>query len=193
MNARRGGLARQRAARMAIVPVLAFVLVASAAWARPPSDQERASLATTVEGFAAATRAGDYARVAQIVPPKVVSAFARRAGVTPEEVIAVMTKAMEQMFQGGNIKIESFRMDLASADHKELADGAPYVLIPTHTSVALDGRRFQEQSHTLAILDGGRWYLLRINDAAQLQFLLEAHPEFTSVKFPSGSLEALNP
>jgi hypothetical protein len=178
---------------MAIVPVLVLMLAAGAAWARPLSDQEKASLAATVESLAVATRAGDYGRVARMMPPKVIAAFARRAETTPDQVIAFLTKTWQQMFQGGGVEIESFKIDLASADHKELPGGAPYVLIPTRVTIAAVGRLFQEQSHTLAILDGGKWYLLRISDAKQVQILLDGHPEFASVKLPSGSIEALNP
>jgi hypothetical protein len=193
VSTRRGGPARQKAARMAMVPVLALVLAASAARARPLSDQEKASLAATVQGFEAAVRADDHTRVAQIMPPKVVDALARRIGATSDQVIAEMTKATQQMLQEGNTKIESFRMDLGSADHKELAGGAPYVLIPTHTIIAAGGERVEERSHALAILDDGKWFLLRIKDEVQLYILREGYPEFGGVELPSSSIEALNP
>jgi hypothetical protein len=169
------------------------VLAAGVAWARPLSEAERASLTATVEGFGAAIRKGDYARVAQIMPPKVIAAFARRAGATPDQVVAIMTRAMQEAFQGGGVEVVSFSLDLARAAHKELADGEPYVLIPSEAVIRVDARRFRERSHALALLDGGRWYLVRINGDGPLQILLDGHPEFASVKLPSGSIEALNP
>jgi hypothetical protein len=178
---------------LAIAAVLALVLLPCAALARPLTDQERASLAATVESFEAAMREGNFTRVAQTVPPKVIGAIARRAGTTPDQIVASMIKAMQQTLQGGDTKIESFGMDLATANHKELASGEPYVLIPTQTIIAVGGRRFRERSHTLALLDEGKWFLLRINNARQIEILREVYPEFTSVEFPSGSTETLNP
>jgi hypothetical protein len=179
---------------LAISVVLALVFVAGTAWARPLSDQERASLAAAIESFGAAVREGNYARMAQSMPPKVVASFARRAGATPGQIVDLMTKVMQQTWQDGDVKIESFAIDLGSADHKELASGIPYVLIPTQTTmIAVGGLRLRERSHTLALLDGGKWFLLRINDAAQVQILLDGYPEFTGADLPSGSIEYLNP
>jgi hypothetical protein len=193
MNTPHGGPARGERARLAIAAVLALVIVAGSAWARPLSDQERASLSATIESYNTAVRAGDYAHMAQSMPPKIVGAVAVRVGKSSDQVVGLMTKAIEQTLQGGAVKIESFALDLGNADHKELASGAPYVLIPTETTIAVGGRRVRERSLTLALLDGGKWFLLRINSAAQVQILRDGYPDFTSVEFPSGSMEDLNP
>ena len=192
MSTRRVGPARHCRARLAIAAVLAVVLLPWAASARPLNDQERAALAATVASFGAAMREDNFARVTQTVPPKVIGAIARRAGTTPDQIVALMIKAM-QTLQAGDTRMESFGMDLATADYKELASGEPYVLVPTQTIIAVGGQRFRERSHTLALLDEGKWFLLRINNARQIEILREVYPEFTSVEFPSGSTGALNP
>ncbi len=195
MMFRHGGPARQESARSTLAAVLALVLVlaASAAWARPLSDQEKAALAATVASFDAAMRNGDYARVAQTVPPKFIAAIARRAGgAPPDQIVAAMIKSMQQTLEQGDVKIESFAMDLGAAIYKEHASGTPYVLIPTQTTMAVGGQgRVRERSHTLAVLDEGQWFLLRVSDAGQLQILREVYPEFTSVELPRGSTEIL--
>jgi hypothetical protein len=173
--------------------VLTLVLVATAAWARPLTDQERASLAAAIESFGAAVREGNHARVVEVTPPKYIDAFARRTGTTRDEVVAMMIKATQQMFQEGNIKIESIRMDLAGADHKALASGAPYLLIPTQTIISGAGQSFRDTSPTLAFIEEGKWFLLLIKNPPQLDFLREAYPEFIGVEFPSSSIEALKP
>jgi hypothetical protein len=191
MTTRRRGLATHETMRLTIATVLALALLPSVAWARPLSDQERASLAATVESFDIAMREGNYARVAKIMPPKAISAVAHRAGATPDQIVELMINAMQETFRA--VKFELFRMDLANASHKELANGTPYVLIPTRVVVVGPGRRVRESSHTLALLDEGKWFLLRIKDASQVSFLLDGHPEFATVEFPSGSIEASNP
>jgi hypothetical protein len=178
----------------AIAVVLALVLVATAAWARPLSDQEKAALVATVQSYDAAVREGNHARWTQAVPPKVIAAMARRAGASPEQVVAEVIKETQAVLQSGDVKIELYGFDLGSAEYKELASGAPYVLIPTQAIFAArDGWRVRERSLTLALLDEGRWYLLRMKDARQLEILREAYPEFAGVEFPSGSMEVLNP
>jgi hypothetical protein len=191
-----GGPARQEPARSALAAVLAlvFVLVASAAWGRPLTDQEKAALTATVESFDAAIREGNYTRMIQTMPPKVIAAIARRAGASPDQAVAELIREMQQTLQRGDVKIEWYGFDLGRVEHKELSSGAPYVLIQTEAIFAVrGGPRVREKSLTLALLDEGQWYLLRMNDARQLQILREAYPEFAGVEFPRGSTETLNP
>jgi hypothetical protein len=193
MRARHGAPASQESARSPLAAVLAvafaLVLVASAAWARPLTAREKAALAATVTSFDAATRDGNYARAVQTLPPKVLAAIARRAKMTPEAVVAAMIKSM-QSAQGS---IESFGMDVGSTIRRELASGTPYLLIPTQTTMAVAGKRVRIGSHTLALLDEGKWYLLQVNHGPRVQILREVYPEFAGVVFPSGSTEMLNP
>jgi hypothetical protein len=196
MTTRLGGPARQEPARSALATVLAlvFVLIASAAWGRPLTDQEKAALAVTVESYDAAVRENNYAHMTQTMPPKVIAAIARRAKASPDQVVAELIKEAQEVVQRGDVKIESYKFDLGRAEHKALSSGAPYVLIPTEVILAVrGGARVREMSLTLALLEEGQWYLLRMNDARQLQILREAYPEFAGVEFPRGSTEMLNP
>ena len=49
--------------------------------------------------------------------------------------------------------------------------------------MAVAGKRVQERSHTLALLDEGKWYLLRVNNAPQLQILREVSPSSQALNF----------
>ena len=63
------------------------------------------------------------------------------------------------------VKLVSFGMDIAKAEHHELPSGEPYVLIPTETVMDTGDGKSAARSHTLALLDGGAWYLLRVSDS----------------------------
>lgn len=91
-----------------------------------------------------------------------------------------------------SVQIEAFKFDIANAEYRELASGNPYAPVPTEL-VARDanGVRTRFRSQTLALLDGSRWYLARLQDPQQLLPLREAYPEFTGVEFPRGSMELL--
>ena len=74
-------------------------------------------------------------------------------------MIEQMTKALAE------VKIEAFSMDLANAEYRELQTGEPYALIPTETVMdAADNGQFKATSQTLALIDEGEWYLLRVNE-----------------------------
>jgi hypothetical protein len=52
-------------------------------------------------------------------------------------------------------------------------------------------RRFRVDTQTLAIEDGGEWYLIRVEDAPQQALLREVYPEFVGVEFPAGTTRQL--
>jgi hypothetical protein len=176
--------------KLFIAAVLLLVAVAPA-MARQLSEAEKASLATTVEGFDAAMAAGDFETIVKTIPPRVLEHIAKQAGVDVailrQIVIAQMKAALAE------VKLVSFGMDVAAAEHKELPNGEPYVLIPTETVMdAGESGKLRAKSHTLALLDGGAWYLLRVNEAQQVEIMRQVYPEFADVEFPSGSMEAVN-
>jgi len=173
-----------------IVLALALVLTSGIVAARPLTDSERLSLADTVAAFDTAMRGADYATVSETIPPKVLAYIADKGGIDVaklhEIVIAEMTKALAE------VKLEDFSMDLAKAEYRETETGEPYVLIPTVTIMdAGDLGKLKSTSQTLALLDEGKWYLLRVNEQQQVEIMRQVYPQFVGVEFDSGSVEAL--
>jgi hypothetical protein len=183
--------------RFALIGAALAVLVTSLcagyagqALARSLEDKEKTALASTVNEFNAAMQNKAYDRVAATVPPKVLASIAKKAGADPEEVRYMMVDLMKKMM--GQVTLETFSMDLPAAQYKETPGGQPYALIPTNTIVSLGAKgRFSEKSFTLGLLDDGKWYLVRISDAAHLLTVRDVYPDFTSVEFPQGSMEVL--
>jgi hypothetical protein len=169
---------------------IAALLLPATASARSLEDKEKAALATTVAEFDAAMKANNFERIIQTVPPKVINSIATKAGIKVEQLMPMMTAIMKGAME--KVKLESFGMDLAKAEYKETANGTPYVLIPTTTVMsAPEIGKIQQKSHSLGIIDEGKWYLIRVSEAQQIIILREVYPEFTGVEFPSGSTEAL--
>ena len=158
--------------------------------ARTVTAAETASLEQTVANFNAAMTANDFVTVAKVIPPKVLAFIAKSANVDVEALNKIIIEQMAKAL--ADVKITTFSMDLLTAEHRELADGTPYVLVPTETVIALpDGSKTRVKSSTLALLDENVWYLLRVSDAQQLQILRQVYPQFVGVEFPAGSMEAV--
>ncbi len=182
--------------RVAIaLPVVAAMMVAGLCAgpvnARDAIDTEKAALAATVTDFNQAMAKLDFKRVVATIPPKVIAKIAAKADLplakVTEMTIAVMKTSME------TVKLESFSMDMAKVEHKQLASGEPYALIPTVTVMGLeDKQRVEQKSLTLALLDAGQWYLVRVSETSQLLILRDVYPEFAGVEFPRGSMEVLD-
>ena len=170
--------------------LLVLQAMTAEARARTLDDQEKAALARTIADFDKAFREARYDDVVAVVPPRIVAAIAKKNGVTVENlkpaIAAVITAALAA------VKVESFSIDISQAEYKELPNGSPYALIPTKTVMdAGDKGRFAESTFSLAIIDDGKWYVIRVNDVANLIIMRSVYPEFAGVELPSGSMEIL--
>lgn len=178
--------------------VAAVCLAAVACQQAPAGAQE-------VEGFSSADRAKVEARVAQldrsvssgdlaaaidVVPPRIFQIIAQRAGATEDELRTAIRQMVATQMQG--VTVESYDMDLAAPPTRTPDGKRTYLLIPTTTVMAIPGvGRVRSTTSTLALEDGGEWYLVRIDDANQVAILKELWPEFSPVEFPAGTTEQL--
>lgn len=170
--------------------VLALLAGPPPALARPLTDAETAALAAKVAAFDAAMRAGDYAAIVEVIPPAMLEHIAGKAGVPLDELRVGLEGQMQKIF--ASVELVSFAMDVAAAEQRELADGSPFVLIPTTTVMeAEELGRLQVDSQTLGLLDADEWYLLRVGDAAMVGVLGQVYPQFAGVEFPAETMKSL--
>ncbi|MBL8845155.1 MAG: hypothetical protein JNN24_05240 [Hyphomicrobium zavarzinii] len=171
---------------------LAFLLLAGSygiAAARSLSGDEVGSLKATVQRFDAAMRGSDYGVVVDTIPPRVLSHIAEQAGLERDKLRTLVIGMTKQALE--TVKLVSFGMDTSKLEEKQLADGTPFALIPTITVMDAGNGNISVNSHTLALIDGGAWYLLRVSEVQQIEILRKVYPEFAGVVFPTGSVEAM--
>lgn len=169
--------------------VLALLAGLEGAAARDLSSAEVGSLEQTVSRFDAAMRGSDYEVVVDTIPPRVLTHIAEQAGLERAKLRTFVIATMKQAL--ATVKLVSFGMDTAKLERKELPDGTPFALIPTVTVMDAGNGRIAVNSHTLALIDGGTWYLLRVSEVQQIEILRKVYPEFAGVVFPTGSVEAM--
>ncbi len=173
---------------VALAALLSLLLLVPVA-ARDVTEAERAALAETISSFDAAMRANDMERIMGTIPPKMLNAMAAQFSVTVDELIAAATQQMQQAM--ASVLLVSFGMNLEAATYAELADGMPYVLIPTETVMEIPGTgKIRAVSDTLGLIEEGAWYLLRV-DASQLPLLHQVYPGFADVELSPGTMEAV--
>lgn len=176
------------ALRVALVAAAMAFGSAGSSVARDMTAVERTALDATVERFNSAMGEADYNAVAATIPPKVLQHIADIAGLDVGKLREMVVAQMEAAL--AVVKIESFSMDMAKLEQRTLPSGEPFALIPSVTKMDTGRDRITANSHTLALLDGGSWYLLRIEEAQQLAILRQVYPEFSGVELPSGKAEA---
>jgi len=169
------------------LPLLAAAIVV--AHARQLTGDEKQALEQSVASFDAAMKSEDYTVIANTIPPRVLDFIAKQAGMEVDALREVVVQQMKAAL--ATVKLESFSMDFAALEEKELANGDPYVLIPTETVISSEATgKMVAKSDTLALLDQGKWYLLRVSEAQQVAILRQVYPEFAAVQFSAGTMEA---
>ncbi|MFB4373091.1 MULTISPECIES: hypothetical protein [Agrobacterium] len=166
-----------------------FLLVAIAhpALSRDLSPAEQDSLRTQIERFQTALSTQDFDVVGKTVPPKIFEFIAGEAGITAEQLRGALTAQMQMALAA--VKITEFTMDTQAISLAQTSDGTPYALIPTRTVMETGGQTIEAKSHTLALMDGADWYLLRVSDQQQVTILRKVYPSFAEVVFPDGSIQ----
>ncbi|MCZ7928853.1 hypothetical protein [Agrobacterium pusense] len=152
-----------------------------------PAEQER--LRAQIERFSIALNAQDFETVGKTVPPKIFEFIASDAGVTVEQLRSALTAQMQMALAA--VKITEFTMDAQAISLAETPDGTPYALIPTKTVMETGGQTIEAKSHTLALIDGSDWYLLRVSDQQQVTILRKVYPSFATVEFPDDSTQTV--
>lgn len=160
------------------------------ALARPVTEAEAEALAARIDSFNAAMTDQDFAAIVGVIPPPVLAHIAKEAKVPLDQLETALVAQMGEVF--ADVDLVSFGMDLDAAEHREFADGTPFVLIPTTTVMEAEGMgRMKVDSHTLGMLDADAWYLVRTSDAAMVGILRQVYPQFTGVVFPAETITAL--
>jgi hypothetical protein len=168
--------------------LLALSLLATPAFAEPIPAADLPAITERVEAFDAAFRGGDMAAVFDYMPAKILTHIATQSGMTEEALKAAMKEQIDLAFE--TVTIDEFGMDMATATWATTPDGSrSYAMIPTFTVMTVEGAgTMRSEGDTLAFNDDDKWYLVRVDDPAQVQMLTAVYPEFNGVTFAPATI-----
>jgi hypothetical protein len=171
--------------------LVALSLLVTPAFADPIPEGDRAAIAERVQSFDAAFRGGDMAAVFDYMPTKILANLSAQSGISEDELKTLMKEQIDLAFQ--TVTIDEFGMDMDTATWATTPDGSRgYAMIPTFTVMTIeDAGTMRAEGDTLAFADEGKWFLVRVDDPAQVQMLSAAYPEFTGVVFEPASIQAV--
>jgi len=166
--------------------VSAAMTLGSPALAQEVTDADRVQIEARIDILEQALADGDFAASLDVAPPALRAALARRFGITEAEMRALMAEAMGPMM--AEVTFVSYEMNVPGAAIRTTpVGGRTYLLIPTTTVMDVkDAGRVRVRTETLALDEAGEWYLVRVQEAAQVSILRELYPEFADVEFPEG-------
>ncbi len=175
----------------AALVALSLLALPVLAHADPIPDTDRAAIAERVDAFDSAFRSGNMAAVFDFMPTKILTTLAAQSGRSEDALKALMKEQIDIAFE--TVTIDEFGMDMETATWATTPDGSRgYALIPTHTVMTVEGTgKMRSEGDTLAFADAGKWFLVRVDDPAQVQLLTANYPEFTGVTFAPATMQAI--
>jgi hypothetical protein len=174
--------------RTSLFAAALFMAACAAPYSLPADD--RADVAARVAGFEKAFSQGRTAEIISVIPPRMITAIARKGGVSEKVLRREMAKLTREATD--KVEIVSFGMALDQAKFLTTPSGRPYGLIPTQTIIKVPGGpKLQSNNNTLTLEDGGKWYLIRVDDAQQINLMREIYPDFKGVTFPKGTSKVI--
>jgi hypothetical protein len=173
--------------------VLAIVFLLStvaAAWAQSFAPDQMEALKARITTFEAGIRSFDYNVMAEVIPRKVWNHIKTEAKVNDAQLVEGIKTALSKAFE--TVEIVDFKMDVPAATTHALSDGMLYMLIPTSTTMEIkNSGKFVTTSSTLAFVEEGKWYLMRVSDKQQVDVLHQVYPAFKTVTLPDDKTEKI--
>jgi len=141
-----------------------------------------ASLSGRLIDFEAIFNSGKISKLMDFTPPKVLNGLLSSANVSRAQLDVQVDQIWEMTLQF--VEIKGFEIDNDSTDVKFLDNGRPYKILPTSTSMKIKakGSEVLAKSETLALIENGVWYIVRLDEPAQVKMFRDAYPDFDSVK-----------
>jgi hypothetical protein len=174
--------------RLLAIVVMLLSLPGAGALARDLTDAENVMLTTAVDSFDKAMESKDVPILVKAIPPRIIRQMAEHDKVSEDEIRKTMGDLTSQTLEA--LPVHSFTMNVAKAERGQLADGTPYLVIPTDTIMSTGGEgKTLMRAQTLALLEGDTWYLVRSSDTQQVSALREAYPEYEAVVFQEATME----
>ena len=169
--------------------ITALLMLGAPALAQEVTARDREQIEARIDILEQAIAGGDFAASLDVTPPALRAALAGRFGITEAEMRTLMAEALAPMM--ADLTFVSYDMDVpGAAIHTTPTGGRTYLLIPTATVMDVrDAGRLRVRTDTLAIEEAGDWYLVRVQEEAQVSILREVYPEFADVQFPAGVTE----
>lgn len=188
IRSRLGGFCAVLALLLPVGPALSAEN-ASSAQTLVVAEAQKAQLATVVADYRAAFDRRDSVSIAAAIPPRFIAFIAEKVDMKPVELRAALADDTAKTMREGEVL--SYAMDVENAKYQTLADGSIIALIPTKTVIRVEGQKIQTNSDTLAVVESGRWYLMRVGGAQMIQVLREVYPEFSSVTLSPPTMKAV--
>ncbi|MEL7154025.1 MAG: hypothetical protein AAFN51_09615 [Pseudomonadota bacterium] len=177
--------------RALLIAAWIALLGVNSATARDVTDAEKAALADRVAAYQQAFIDKDYDAILDGSSPRFYQHVAAEAGATVPELRAFLIEQTRKVMASATI--EAHEMNLANVAYLKTKYDTPYALIPTRVVLNVpDQGRFEIMRETLAIIDDGEWWLMRITNTGQVSTLQKVYPSLSNITFKPSETRRLD-
>ncbi len=170
------------------------ILLALPASARPLGEDEAAQMSKSVDIYLRAIGRGEAERVISALPPRVLNVFAGQSGIEAKKLIDTLAAQMRELTKGVSFSDFTSEKNGLVAEDATLADGSvvTWVLVPTAFTAKSEAGRTRHEQPLLVLREGDKWYMMRLEGAAQVQLVSYAYPFLTDIILPPSVSTPLN-
>lgn len=169
-----------------LAALLATLLLALPAAARPLAKAEARALDTAITAYLGAIAEGDAEAVVAAMPPRVLAIFAAATGLEEKALRTTLVEQTGALMRGTKVSDLSADQSALDAGDETLADGATvvWVIVPTAFVSEAEGKAARNEQPLLALREGKAWHLLRIDGKERRDIAALAYPFLAGREFP---------
>ena len=153
---------------------------------------DHASIGELVTSFRAAWESKDFDQMLDVtMPPLLLGELMRLDGIDEsqrgnirKQLVTITSQALKEA------KLVELTVDVDSAKIESSSAGRRYATMPVTFVMDMNGQRLRSVGTYLALQDGGRWYLLSLSDASNINSVRAAYPDLAQIPMSPPKLEA---
>jgi len=141
-----------------------------------------ATLKVRLDQFETIFVSENISKLSNFTPPKVLNQILSSANVTRAQLDAQVDQVWKMTLQF--VEIGEFEIDNTARSVEFLDNGRPYKILPTTTKMKLKANKSEivSRSETLALVADGEWYIVRLDEPAQVKIFRAEYPDFDNVE-----------
>ena len=152
------------------------------------SDLDEA-LNQSLDAFEATLADENMGGLVEFMPPRIVETMSTQNRVTKAQLIAQLDSTWAQT--AALVKINQFEITRDGTKIELASSGRPYKILPTQVDMQIltTDTNAVAESETLAFLENGKWYVVRLDEPQMVAMFETAYPDLNEVEIMKPSMK----
>ncbi|MBK4216055.1 hypothetical protein JJJ17_08970 [Paracoccus caeni] len=144
-------------------------------------DADRTAIAEAFDTLISDLENGNYENMIDNMPPAILEMMAAQAGGDLETLKPMIAQQMGAVLE--QAEIIEFTYDIDGATTGTSEEGRDYAIVPTDTITGIGEQKMQTVGSTLALEDGDKWYLVRMETPQHSAMIGQLYPDLAGLEY----------